>query len=140
MIQTLQSLFLAACLAVPTIALAQQPDQPEQSDIGITAEVAEPAETDLGTLQAELARVEAERQRLAQQLASSVDREELEQLRETNRTLQNRQIENDVRARAMLEKQRQQWFLLGGGTVLVSLLVGFMLSRGGKRKRNEWIN
>jgi hypothetical protein len=93
-----------------------------------------------GTLQAELARVEAERQRLAQRLANRADSADLQTFRETNRALQNRQIENDVKAQSLLEKQRQQWFMIGGGTVLISLLLGFALARGNKRKRNEWIN
>lgn len=133
MTRTFPSLILAACLAVPCYAIAQQPTEP-------VTESATPAETDLGTLQAELARVEAERQRLAQRLANSVDSGELERLRETNRALQNQQIENDVQARALLEKQRQKWFVVGAGTVLISLLAGFVLARSGKRKRNEWLN
>jgi hypothetical protein len=133
MIQTLHTLILAACLALSGYALAQEPATPASDDNATT-------ETDLGTLQAELARVEAERQRLAQRLANSADSAELQTLRETNRALQNRQIENDVKAQSLLEKQRQQWFMIGGGTVLISLLLGFALARGNKRKRNEWIN
>lgn len=137
MTQTLQTLILTACLALPAIAWAQESTAPGNVDTGTTMA---DQETDLGTLQAELARVEAERQRLAQRLAGSADTQELERLREANRELQNRQIENDVQARASLEKQRQQWFMVGGGSVLLSLLVGFMLARSSKRKRNEWIN
>lgn len=133
MIQTLHTLILAACLALSGYALAQEPATPASDNNATT-------ETDLGTLQAELARVEAERQRLAQRLANSADSAELQTLRETNRALQNRQIENDVKAQSLLEKQRQQWFMIGGGTVLISLLLGFALARGNKRKRNEWIN
>ncbi|WP_373186374.1 translation initiation factor 2 [Halopseudomonas sp.] len=135
--QTLQSLILGLCLAMPVSTMAQQAGEP-QTDAPEAAVAAE--ETDVGTLQAELARVEAERQRLAQRLANSADTEELQRLRETNRELQNQQIENSMQARAMLEKQRQQWFMVGGGTVLVSLLIGFLLARSSKRKRNEWIN
>ncbi|WP_339845374.1 hypothetical protein [uncultured Halopseudomonas sp.] len=137
MTQNLQSLVLAMCLVLPTIALAQEPV--ESGSVNAGSPTAE-QETDLGTLQAELARVEAERQRLAQRLDNSSDSQELQRLRETNRELQNQQIENDVQARASLEKQRQQWFMVGGGTVLLSLLIGFMLARSSKRKRNEWIN
>lgn len=135
--QPLQSLILAACLMLPHYGLAQEPAEPDTS---AQTAVVVPAENDLGTLQAELARVEAERQRLAQRLAGSADSQELQRLRETNRALQNQQIENDLQARALLEKQRQQWFMVGGGTVLLSLLVGFVLARSSKRKRNEWIN
>lgn len=137
MTQTLQTLILTACLALPVIASAQESIVPDNIDAAATTT---DQETDLGTLQAELARVEAERQRLAQRLEGSADTQELQRLREANRELQNRQIENDVQARASLEKQRQQWFMIGGGSVLVSLLVGFMLARTSKRKRNEWIN
>lgn len=137
MTKTLHSLILAGCLALPATVLAQQPAATDSEPA--TAPAAQ-EQTDVGTLQAELARVEAERQDLAQRLASSVDTQELQRLRETNRELQNRQIESDVRARALLERQRQQWFMIGGGTVLVSLLIGFVLARSSKRKRNEWIN
>ncbi|GGC88171.1 hypothetical protein [Halopseudomonas salina] len=137
MTQNLQTLILTACLALPVVAWAQESTAPGDVDAGTTMAS---QETDLGTLQAELANVEAERQRLAQRLAGSADTQELERLREANRELQNRQIENDMQARASLEKQRQQWFMIGGGSVLVSLLVGFMLARSSKRKRNEWIN
>lgn len=137
MTQTLQTLILTACLALPVIASAQESIVPDNIDAATTTT---DQETDLGTLQAELARVEAERQRLAQRLEGSADTQELQRLREANRELQNRQIENDVQARASLEKQRQQWFMIGGGSVLVSLLVGFMLARTSRRKRNEWIN
>jgi hypothetical protein len=137
MTKTLHSLILAGCLALPAMVLAQQPATTD-SEPAIAPAAQE--QTDVGTLQAELARVEAERQDLAQRLAGSVDTQELQRLRETNQELQNRQIENDVRARALLERQRQQWFMIGGGTVLVSLLIGFVLARSSKRKRNEWIN
>jgi Ni/Co efflux regulator RcnB len=137
MTKTLHSLILAGCLALPAMVLAQQPATTD-SEPAIAPAAQE--QTDVGTLQAELARVEAERQDLAQRLAGSVDTQELQRLRETNQELQNRQIENDVRARALLERQRQQWVMIGGGTVLVSLLIGFVLARSSKRKRNEWIN
>lgn len=137
MTKTLHSLILAGCLALPAMVLAQQPATTD-SEPAIAPAAQE--QTDVGRLQAELARVEAERQDLAQRLAGSVDTQELQRLRETNQELQNRQIENDVRARALLERQRQQWFMIGGGTVLVSLLIGFVLARSSKRKRNEWIN
>ena len=117
MTKTLHSLILAGCLALPATVLAQQPATTD-SEPAIAPAAQE--QTDVGTLQAELARVEAERQDLAQRLAGSVDTQELQRLRETNQELQNRQIENDVRARALLERQRQQWFMIGGGTVLVS--------------------
>ena len=137
MTKTLHSLILAGCLALPAMVIAQQPATTD-SEPAIAPAAQE--QTDVGTLQAELARVEAERQDLAQRLAGSVDTQELQRLRETNQELQNRQIENDVRARALLDRQRQQWFMIGGGTVLVSLLIGFVLARSSKRKRNEWIN
>ena len=139
MTKTLHPLILAVCLASSTIALAQQAPVPEGSAMLATDPAAQ-QQTDVGTLQAELARVEAERQELAQRLASSVDTQELQRLRETYRELQSRQVESGLQARALLERQRQQWFMIGGGTVLVSLLVGFMLARSSKRKRNEWIN
>lgn len=133
MIQILHTLALVAFLMLSTYAVAQEPIAPASDDNATT-------ETDLGTLQAELARVEAERQGLAQRLANSADNTELQKLREANRALQNRQIEDDVQAQSLLEKQRQQWFMIGAGTVLISLLLGFALARGNKRKRNEWIN
>ncbi len=97
---------------------------------------------DVGVLQAELARVEAERQQLAEQLAGGNDSNlELQRLREENQNLRARQLDAELGARARLEEQRQQWFIIGGATVAGSLLLGFLLARmGGRRKRSEWLN
>lgn len=111
--------------------------QPTQT---ATANESASQQQDLGTLQAELAKVEAERQRLADQLAGSAQSESLKQLQEENQQLRNSNQAARLRAQTELVQQRQRWFLVGGLTVAVAMLLGFMLAKGGRRKRNEWLN
>lgn len=128
------TLLLLGCLSAPGLSLAQQPAS------GVNTTPAD-ASTDIGTLQAQLAEVEAERQRLAEQLEAGADTQLLEQLQEENRELLDARSQADVQSAALLEAQRQEWFIIGGGTVLGSLIVGFVLASMGRRsKRNEWIN
>jgi Skp family chaperone for outer membrane proteins len=95
---------------------------------------------DLGVLQEELARVEAERQRLADELAGG-NADLLQQAREQNRVLREQLQETDLLAAAQREEQRQRWFMIGGGTVAGALLVGFIIGRSGRRgQRREWLN
>ena len=95
---------------------------------------------DLGVLQEELAKVEAERQRLADELAGG-DAGAMQQLEEENRTLREQQLELDELLNSRREEQRQRWFLIGGGTVAGCLLLGFILGRmGGQKRRREWLN
>lgn len=126
-------------------ATAQQTAVPQASAQPAPAAEAEQAGSssqlqDLGTLQAELAKVEAERQRLADQLNGSVQSESLKQLQEENQQLRNANQASRLRAQTELVQQRQRWFLVGGLTVAVALLLGFLLARGSRRKRNEWLN
>lgn len=134
-------LALLACLSSTSAALAQPPPNPEApASPGADTTRAEHG-TDIGTLQAELAQVEAERQRLADQLAEGTDSELLTRLQRENRELLAQQTDDDATAGAHLEAQRQEWFMIGGGTVLLSLVVGFVLASMGRRsKRNEWVN
>lgn len=132
-------LALLAGLSSASLAFAQQPPAapPNQGNAltgtGLSA--------DIGTLQAELALVEAERQRLEEQLAQGVDSELLESLQHQNRELLERLDKSDTEAGALLEAQRQEWFIVGGGSVLASLIIGFLLASMGRRnKRNEWLN
>lgn len=128
------TLMLLGCLSAPGLSLAQQ------STSAATPSSADTT-TDIGTLQAELAEVEAERQRLAEQLEAGTDTQLLEQLQAENRELLDARSQADVQSAALLEAQRQEWFIIGGGTVLGSLIVGFLLASMGRRsKRNEWIN
>lgn len=95
---------------------------------------------DLGVLQEELAKVEAERQRLADELAGG-DAGAMQQLEEENQTLREQQLELDELLNSRREEQRQRWFLIGGGTVAGCLLLGFILGRmGGQKRRREWLN
>lgn len=101
------------------------------------------SQQDIGTLQAELAKVEAERQRLADQLAAGNDAAEsdvLTQLQEENQQLRNDNQAARMDAQARLIAQQQRWFLIGGLAVAVSLLLGFMLAKMGRQKRREWLN
>lgn len=124
---------LCICLALPALALSQDvvPVDPPVAD----------GDPDVGLLQAELARVEAERQQLADQLAAGTDNQLLERLQAENRELRIRHTQAEMNSRTDLEAQRQKWFVIGGGTVFVSLILGFVLANlGGKRKRSEWLN
>jgi hypothetical protein len=127
-------LTLLFCLGSTGLAVAQQAPATQ-------VPAPQTGSTDIGTLQAELAQVEAERQRLADQLAQGTDSELLERLQQENRELLDSQAQSDVEASALLEAQRQEWFIIGGGTVLASLVIGFFLASMGRRsKRNEWLN
>lgn len=101
------------------------------------------SQQDIGTLQAELAKVEAERQRLADQLAAGSEADESEalvQLQEENQQLRNDNQAARMDAQTRLIAQQQRWFLTGGLAVAVSLLIGFMLAKVGRQKRREWLN
>lgn len=123
-------LALLAALWLPLPTLAQPVDTAEQE-----------TEQDIGTLQAELARVEAERQLLADELAGGVDREQLEQLSAQNTDLLDRlSVMQEVVANQRKNDQRK-WFIVGASTVAVSLLTGWLLAQlGGGRKRSMWLN
>ena len=115
-------------------ALAQEPaDNTAQADDSSQAQ-------DIGTLQAELARVEAERQRLADQLDGGAQGERVEQLQTENQQLRNDNQAARLDAQARLIKQQQRWFLIGGLSVAASILMGFVLARMGRQKRREWLN
>lgn len=135
MSRAIASVILLGCLFAANTALAQTA-QPSIQPVDTQG-----TPTDIGTLQAQLAEVEAERQRLADQLAAGTDNALLEQLQRENRELLTQQAEHDSSAQAQLEAQRQEWFLIGGGSVLLSLVAGFLLANmGGRRKRSEWLN
>src|SRR5690606_1230191 len=96
---------------------------------------------DLGTLQAELARVEAERQRLADELARGGDSERLEQLNAQNIILRDRLAAQEQFHDTQRAEEQRKWFMVGGSTVALSLLAGWLLAQlGGRRKRNMWLN
>lgn len=115
-------------------ALAQEPaDNTAQTDDSSQAQ-------DIGTLQAELARVEAERQRLADQLDGGAQGERVEQLQNENQQLRNDNQAARLDAQARLIKQQQRWFLIGGLSVAASILMGFVLARMSRQKRREWLN
>lgn len=98
------------------------------------------SQQDIGTLQAELASVEAERQRLADQLAAGGESEDISQLQEENQQLRADNLAARMEAQSRLVAQQQRWFLVGGLTVAGSLLLGFMLAKLGRQKRREWLN
>lgn len=130
-------LALLALLCLPLPALAQS--EAERSSEQPAA--AEEQEADVGTLQAELARVEAERQRLADTLAGNDNRAQLEQLTGQNMALRDRLAALEEVADAERSDERRKWFIVGGSTVGVSLVLGWLLARlGGSRKRSMWTN
>ena len=133
-------LALLAILCLPLPSLAQTAgtevlDEPTELDSEHTDEL------NVGILQAELARLETERQRLADTLAAGADRQQLEQLAAQNSDLQD-QVST---LQAVVDQQRKNeqhtWFMVGGSTVAISLLAGWLLAQfGGRRKRNMWLN
>lgn len=125
---------LLAVLLLPLPLHAQQADTPVSSPTPT-------AEQDVGTLQAELAKVEAERQRLADELANAADHAEVERLNRQNLALRDRLAAMEELAQQIQQEQQRKWFMVGGATVAGSLLLGWLLAQlGGRRKRNEWLN
>lgn len=126
---------LLSILLLPLPLLAQPVDAPTEAEAVVAGE------QDVGTLQAELAKVEAERQRLADELANSVDSTQVERLTEQNLTLRDRLSAMEQLADSRREEQQHKWFIIGGSTVALSLLAGWLLAQlGGRRKRNMWLN
>lgn len=122
---------LLACCLASTLAGAQALPETESS---------ENAEQDLGVLQAELARTEAERQRLEEELASG-DFQRLDMLEQQNSDLREALAEAELERSGQLEQERQRWYMIGGATVGGSLLLGFLVGKmGGRRRRKEWLN
>src|SRR5690554_8121818 len=79
-------LALLATLWLPQTGIAQSADTPADESA-----IEQQTEQDIGTLQAELARIEAERQRLADQLAGSGNENaaQIEQMRTQNIALRD---------------------------------------------------
>jgi len=129
-------LTLLGALWLPLPALAQPVDTATEQ-----AATVQEAEQDVGLLQAELARVEAERQRLANELADRADSAQLEQLSAQNTDLRDRlSVMQEVIDRQHKDEQRK-WFIIGASTVALSLLAGWLLAQlGGRRKRSMWLN
>lgn len=131
-------LALLAILCLPLPALAQSADPADTPD---EAFVEQPDEQTIGTLQAELAQLEAERQRLADALAAGPDNTQMERLAVENRDLQEQlSIMQEIVDIQQKDEQRK-WFIVGGSTVAASLLAGWLLAQlGGRRKRSMWLN
>lgn len=124
---------LLCCLSLSAVVYAQEVAEVDETE-------AATSEQDLGVLQAELSRIEAERQRLADELATGAH-QQLEQLEQENQALRAARDEADLQAVALMEEQRQKWFVIGGATVAGSLLLGFLAGKvGGGRRRKEWLN
>lgn len=130
---------LLAALTLPPSALAQttEPAAEQPATVPIEQQTAQ----DIGTLQAELARVEAERQRLADELARGGDRGQMEQLGAQNLALRDRLAAMEELSDRQRADEQRKWFIVGGSTVALSLLAGWLLAQlGGRRKRNMWLN
>lgn len=129
-------LALLTVLWLPLSAPGQTVDtQTEEEAAAVT-------EQDIGNLQAELARVEAERQRLADVLAStSTDTSQLEQLSAQNLALREQLSTMEEVVYSQRKNEQRNWFIVGGTTVALSLLAGWLLAQlGGRRKRDMWLN
>ena len=132
------ALLAALCLPLPALA---QPADPELVDVVSSNASEQEAEQDVGTLQAELARVEAERQQLADALAGADNSVQLEQLSAQNLALRDRLSAMEQLADARRSDEQRKWFIVGASTVALSLLVGWLLAQlGGRRKRSMWLN
>lgn len=122
---------LLTCCLASSLAGAQVLPETESVENG---------EQDLGVLQAELARTEAERQRLEEELASG-DHQRLDLLEQQNSELQAALAQAELERSGRMEEERQRWYMIGGATVGGSLLVGFLVGKiGGRRRRKEWLN
>ena len=131
-------LLLLAAFALP-LSVQAQPAGPAGEEAQVSDE--QQAAQDLGTLQAELARVEAERQRLADELARGGNSDQLEQLRAQNIILRDRLAAQEELNDTQRADEQRKWFMVGGSTVALSLLAGWLLAQlGGRRKRNMWLN
>lgn len=131
-------LALLATLWLPQTGIAQSADTPADESA-----IEQQTEQDIGTLQAELARIEAERQRLADQLAGSGNDNaaQIEQLSTQNIALRDRLAVMEEQVDTQRSEEQRKWFTVGGATVALSLLAGWLLGRlGGGRKRNMWLN
>ena len=128
------------CSAVFGSILLAQPALAQEPASSVTQTEDSTQAQDIGTLQAELARVEAERQRLADQLDGGAQGERVEQLQSENQQLRNDNQAARLDAQARLITQQQRWFLIGGLSVAASMLLGFVLARMGRQKRREWLN
>lgn len=134
------TLALLAALCLPLSALAQSAAQSAAEEAAGVADQQQ-AEQDVGILQAELARVEAERQRLADALAGNDDSAQLEQLTARNLALRDRLSAMEEVAGSQRQDEQRKWFIVGGSTVALSLLAGWLLAQlGGRRKRSMWLN
>ncbi|CEA01673.1 SH3 domain-containing protein [Pseudomonas saudimassiliensis] len=132
--------FRPSLLPLLAVLLLPLPLYAQQADIAVSSPTST-AEQDIGTLQAELAKVEAERQRLADELANAADHAEVERLSRQNLALRDRLAAMEEVAQQAQQEQQRKWFMVGGATVAGSLLLGWLLAQlGGRRKRNEWLN
>ena len=132
------ALLAILCLPLPSLAQTANTEVTDEPD-ELVSEHSD--ELNVGILQAELAQLEAERQRLADTLAAGADRQQLEQLAAQNSDLQD-QV---ATLQAVVDQQRKEtqhtWFMVGGSTVAISLLAGWLMAQfGGRRKRNMWLN
>lgn len=131
-------LALLAILCLPLPALAQSADT---ADEPAEAFADQPDEQTIGTLQAELAQLEAERQRLADALAAGADSMRMERLTVENRDLQEQLSVMQDMVDVLQKDEQRKWFIVGGATVAASLLLGWLLAQlGGRRKRSMWLN
>lgn len=132
--------FRPSLLPLLAVLLLPLPLHAQQADTAVSSPTPT-AEQDVGTLQAELAKVEAERQRLADELANAADHAEVERLNRQNLALRDRLAAMEELAQQIQQEQQRKWFMVGGATVAGSLLLGWLLAQlGGRRKRNEWLN
>ena len=134
------ALALLAALWLPLPLLAQSADTDVPADQPNNV-IEQQNEQDVGTLQAELSRVEAERQALADELANDSSAAQLEQVNEQNLVLRDRLAAMEEVADHLRKDEQRKWFIVGASTVAISLLAGWLLARlGGGRKRSMWLN
>jgi len=106
------------------------------------------AEEEVAQPQAPAASVDNQRQELEQRLAQSEQLRneqqesstvQLQRLRQENQRLRVQLKESQAQSQPRLLSEEQTWFALGAALSLVSVVVGALLSRRRKTRR-EWIN
>jgi hypothetical protein len=95
-------------------------------------------------LQQRLEDSEKQRDLLAQQLQSQVSEREsaqLARLRQDNQRLKLsiKELQASATPTQRLLTDQQQWFLIGSGVALLSVVCGILAS-GGHRRRRQWLN
>lgn len=114
---------------------------------GLQAEPADALATrnlqaEIDALQQRLAESEAARGELLGQLEAASDsglQAQIQRLRQDNQRLKLQLKSAQADGPQPLLSEKQLWFIIGGGTALLGLLLGALL-RGGRKTQRQWFN